>query len=165
MSTWVIIAAGEDSITHRPTLVLTSSTLPSSPFISILDQKMKNGRKCSVPVKTCTGNLYRYMGGKGGRRGFLGEHVQALRAFLAVLCFSWQSLIRFMLLGFSWQSLYSCYRWPVCRSTQIRACRGGGCIRLLPSSASSMDTWWMHCTASSSSGLVDLRSGRPSTPR
>jgi hypothetical protein len=26
-----------------------------------------------------------------------------------------------------------------------------------------MDTWWMHCTASSSSGLVDLRSGRPSS--
>jgi hypothetical protein len=38
-----------------------------------------------------------------------------------------------MLLGFSWQSLHflhSCYRWPVCR-TQIRACRGSGCIRLV----------------------------------
>ena len=126
LSTWVIIANGEDSITHRPTLVLTSSTLPSSPFVSMWIKRLTNRQELF-----CTGkDMYRYMGGKGGRRGFSGEHVQASRAFLAVLCFSWQSLIRFMLLGFSWQSLHSCYRWPVCR-TQIRACRGGGCIRLV----------------------------------
>ena len=73
LSTWVIIANGEDSITHRPTLVLTSSTLPSSPFVSMW---IVSVRKCSVPVKTCTGTL-----GGGGETRFFGGACSSFEGF------------------------------------------------------------------------------------
>ena len=67
LSTWVIIANGEDSITHRPTLVFTVDA-SFVPIHVLLDQNIDEAAEF-VPVKTCTGTW----GGRGGDEVFRGS--------------------------------------------------------------------------------------------
>ena len=79
LSTWVIIANGEDSITHRPTLVLTSSTLPSSPFVSMWIKRLTNRQELF-----CTGkdrDRYPVHGGEGGETRFFGGACSSFEGF------------------------------------------------------------------------------------